>query len=384
MRTAVDIVFIELSSEYDPVTQRCVEAATSAGLTAVVLLIGPMRQSEAGVSDPPEVTRIALRSAALRPKAIRNAVAYLEFVSRALARLYALRPRVVYAVDIRAGVVGLLASLVLKRRWILEIKELYADAVGDRWGLWHFIERLLVHKASSVVVRRSKLRKAYIEQRYRLHGKVTLLRALPPRVTPVYPGPTPRRGARDGYCVFLFAGSLARDRGILSILRGLRLVQQNVRVMFVGGGDVEAVRRMAVAEGVQHLVEFHGKVGYHRVLELAAVADVGIVSYENTTLNTRLCASAKAYDYIAMGLPILASNQPELVELVEGMGIGLTFDPHDPQSIARAMATLASDSALRETCRRREASMVENGFSWEAEKPALVRWFRELVRSDPE
>ena len=105
---------------------------------------------------------------------------------------------------------------------------------------------------------------------------------------------------------------------------------------------------------------------------------------EDTCENHRLALPNKAFEYIAAGLPVVASDLPELRRLVDQFGIGWTADPADPASIAAALRSALEsrdDAALRE----RLAAAAEQ-LSWRREhgpphRAVLLPRARPLERS---
>ena len=58
----------------------------------------------------------------------------------------------------------------------------------------------------------------------------------------------------------------------------------------------------------------------------------------------------KIFEYIAADLPVLVAHYPEAKRLVLDNGLGLTFDPYDPRSIANAINQLMQNEKLRVEC----------------------------------
>jgi glycosyltransferase involved in cell wall biosynthesis len=80
-------------------------------------------------------------------------------------------------------------------------------------------------------------------------------------------------------------------------------------------------------------------------MQFTVDAHIGHALYEAVDDNNRLSgtASNKLLEYMAAGLPVLASDRPGLRALVESYNCGLTADESDPASIAAAVNALLGD-----------------------------------------
>jgi glycosyltransferase involved in cell wall biosynthesis len=114
-----------------------------------------------------------------------------------------------------------------------------------------------------------------------------------------------------------------------------------VHVLFLGDGDPgynERLSRRARESGVHARVHFHDSVPLERLLGYTAEADVGVSLLGGDCENHRLALPNKVFEYVAAGVPVLASALPELDRVIREYGIGWTVDSSDPADIARGLA----------------------------------------------
>jgi glycosyltransferase involved in cell wall biosynthesis len=76
-------------------------------------------------------------------------------------------------------------------------------------------------------------------------------------------------------------------------------------------------------------------------------------------------------------VPVVASRFPELVKVVEGLGIGATFDPERPEDIAAAVNGVLDDAAALARARENVARAASL-FTWENESAKLLEVYRAL------
>lgn len=182
--------------------------------------------------------------------------------------------------------------------------------------------------------------------------------------------------------VLLYQGSLSAGRQLehcVDAVAGLR--DSRVHLVMLGDGTLRGrLVRHARAARAASRIHVLPAVPQAELLGWTASADAGIVPYVADCLNSRLCTPNKLYEFIAAGLPILASDLPELRAIVAGEGFGVVAPLETSASIARAITDLFAD----ERRLRAWAGAVRAGrgrHSWEAQAEALRRIYSTLCPS---
>jgi glycosyltransferase involved in cell wall biosynthesis len=92
--------------------------------------------------------------------------------------------------------------------------------------------------------------------------------------------------------------------------------------------------------------------------------------------------SHKLFEYMAAGIPQIASDMTPWRELVCGIGCGLVVDPHDPAAIAAAIEHLLTHPDEAEAMGRRGQAAVQEHFNWDREEPRLLSLYRAIGSED--
>jgi glycosyltransferase involved in cell wall biosynthesis len=146
------------------------------------------------------------------------------------------------------------------------------------------------------------------------------------------PGPNPVPGSYA-----LFAGRLAAEKGILTVLDAWRRVGP-VPLKIVGDGPLTPdVRRAIAAMGLAPGVELIGHVAPEAVIDALRGARVAIFPSQWYETFGRVAAEA-----FACGVPVIASRTGAVAEVVADGVTGLHFTPGDPEDLA-AKVTWAWD-----------------------------------------
>jgi glycosyltransferase involved in cell wall biosynthesis len=185
----------------------------------------------------------------------------------------------------------------------------------------------------------------------------------------------------DRELVAVYAGGLTAVRGVVEMVTAIGLVdpRHHPRLVLCGNYYPESL-----AEQVRRLpgyrrVDDRGVVPYEAVPAILAQADVGLVCLHRTP-NHLDSEPTKMFEYMAAGLPVIASNFPGWRDIVEANGCGLCVDPADPDAIAAALTYLAEHPERRADMGANGRRAVLERYNWEAEGRRLVEAYAALAR----
>jgi hypothetical protein len=91
--------------------------------------------------------------------------------------------------------------------------------------------------------------------------------------------------------------------------------------------------------------------------------------------------SVKMFEYMAAGLPFVASDFPLWRRIVEEADCGLLADPLDTAAIAAAMRRLTADPAEARRLGANGRRAVETTYNWEREREKLLAFYARLTAS---
>lgn len=184
-------------------------------------------------------------------------------------------------------------------------------------------------------------------------------------------------GARPGG-QFVFIGGITEGRGVFQMLEAIeRLgVTHDARLKLAGTVDDELLARMQAHPGWQ-FTEYVGMLERPELADLLAESTVGLVLFlpEPNHINAQ---PTKMFEYMAAGVPVLASDYPLWRELVVTAGAGVVTDPLDVDEIVRAAAGLLEDPLGSAAMGRRGRALVEGTQNWRVEAEHLVEFYDAL------
>ena len=160
----------------------------------------------------------------------------------------------------------------------------------------------------------------------------------------------PLRPPPEGPFTLGFVGSLKPWHDVATVLPALSLLRTGpvpeARLLIVGDGPERGrLEAEAARLGLASAVEFTGAVPPDAVPEALARMHVGLAPYAEAT--DFYFSPLKLYEYLAAGLPVVASRVGHLAEVVDHGRTGLLTPPRDPRALALALARLAAEPATR-------------------------------------
>ena len=146
----------------------------------------------------------------------------------------------------------------------------------------------------------------------------------------------------------VYVGRLTHSKGLRSLLGSTSLLAAaNIRLAFWGGNDAQGqkVKNMAREFGSDHCVETASSRSPEALaVALATEASAGLIPLQDDYYNRNLTCPAKGLDYLAHGLPTIASDLPSTRALLGSGGAARYLAAGDPTGFAQEAIALLDDA----------------------------------------
>lgn len=172
-----------------------------------------------------------------------------------------------------------------------------------------------------------------------------------------------------------YVGGFSVTRGIRELILSLDYIDAELHLAgWFDSADLEdEIKNMSGWKKVK----FYGKVNREQVQEILSKCEIGIVTLLPTA-SYKEAYPIKMFEYMAAGIPVLASDFPLWRALVEKYGCAAFVDPCEPKKIAEELNLLFSNADLSEMGENGRKA-IQTEINWENEARKLVQLYNDLL-----
>ncbi|HEY0977171.1 MAG TPA: glycosyltransferase [Flavobacteriales bacterium] len=338
-----------------------------------VLLIGRLLPGSAPLERPYRTERMRLLFR-------KGPLFYAEYNLRLfLLLLFAQRPQLLVANDLDTLLPNFLVARLRGAKLLYDTHEFYTEVpeLVARPGvrrIWLAIERWIFPRLRNVITVNRSIAEAYHERYPALRKagvEIGVVRNIP---MPRRLGPMPARSTlglpEDKRLLVLQGAGINVDRGGEEAVLALRELPDCL-LLIIGSGDAWPVLQGLVKEhGLEDRVRLLGRMPYEAMMDHTRNADLGLTLDKDTNLNYRFSLPNKLFDYLHAGIPVLATDLPEVAAIVRAHDAGIVVPDPAPARIAAEVRALFADPE-RVQALRRNATFAARALDGAAEEAVL-------------
>lgn len=267
-----------------------------------------------------------------------------------------------FAGMLSARAMGIPGLLEVNSPLILE--EAQHRGLTERAGAEQVAERLFTAARALIAV--SEEVAAYLEEYPGARGRIHVVPngvnpdRFPPELEPACPVP-------PGVFTVGFVGKVRPWHGIPVLVEAFAQFHRREprsRLLIVGEiPELKDLQADLAAHGLTEAAHCTGPVSPNQVPGMLASMDVAVAPYPNES--DFYFSPLKVYEYMAAGLPVVASRVGQLVRLIEHEQNGLLCPPGDPVALASALDRLRREPGLRVRLGRAARATVLKDHTWD-------------------
>lgn len=175
-----------------------------------------------------------------------------------------------------------------------------------------------------------------------------------------------------------YVGGLEKIRGIQEMVQALELTANDLRFVIGGSFSQEEFEHTIKKELGWQKVEFLGWLQRIEVRKLLGESLAGLVTL-HPMINYLDSLPVKMFEYMAAGLPVIASDFPLWKEIVTKNKCGVCVDPLKPKAIAEAIDYLVENPLEAKQMGRSGQRAVQEKYNWRIEEGKLLEFYSSRI-----
>jgi len=299
----------------------------------------------------------------------RSPIFYLAYNLRLFFYLLGTHQDILWANDLDTLLANSLISIIKNKPLIYDSHELFTESTQlyKRYfvkKIWEIIENFCFNHIDTFITVSEPIA-AFYKKKYK--KPIYIIRNLPIR----FYADDKLSQSKDKFTLVM-QGNVNIRRGYEEAIISLKQLD-NVYMYIIGNGDaINKLKEIIQEENINDKVRLIAKQPYEEMMRYTSSADVGLCIENPNFLNSYYSLPNKIFEYIQAGIPIIATNLPEIKKIIEKYEIGILIDKLTPEAIAEAINKLKNDQSLynklKENVNRAAAELTWENESKELEK----------------
>jgi len=161
----------------------------------------------------------------------------------------------------------------------------------------------------------------------------------------------------------IFMGDIYYRDGVDVLVEALSLVKKDVNdvelYITAGGPHLPAILNKAKKLDLLKNIRMTGWLPFSQLISMLPTFAIGVSPSRNMLLN-RMIIPRKVFEYMAAGVPTVASKLEAMNEIITHRESGMLVEPENPQALAQAIVTLLTDRVLSRRIKRGARKAIEN------------------------
>jgi glycosyltransferase involved in cell wall biosynthesis len=262
------------------------------------------------------------------------------------------------APPIFTGLGGIPAKLLFKKRWVMDVRDLWINASISlgflKKGSWfekisRAYEQVCYSNADMICVTTEELGQDIMRTYKNVDERMIQITPNGVDTDYFYPLNVSKKNQ------IIYAGNIGHAQDLEDVILAMRKVneQLDMKLLIVGSGDIKGhLEKVTLENGLTDYVEFPGLLPREEIPKILSESLIGVAPLKKLK-TLEYAVPTKAYEYMACGIPFLGCGEGEIRKLAELSGGGVIAE-NDPAAIADAILNLVKSP-------ERQAEMGRNG-----------------------
>jgi glycosyltransferase involved in cell wall biosynthesis len=177
--------------------------------------------------------------------------------------------------------------------------------------------------------------------------------------------------------VIIYEGAIAEIRGIKQIMEVAAILKEKIELWLMGSFAPPNLKNEVLSKETESYIKYKGRLPFEEMCSFLKIGDAGLVLFLPEPNHLESLPN-KIFEYMAVGLPVIASNFLLWKELIEGNNCGVCVSPLEPKEIAKAVEYLIEHPEEAKKMGENGRKAVLEKYNWGIESKKLLKIYQEL------
>ncbi len=304
---------------------------------------------------------------------------YVEFTLKLWLKLFTYKTDMYLSNDLDTLLPNYLHSFFRKKILVYDSHEFFTGVpelmyAPIKRNLWRLLEKILLPKIKYGYTVNESIQKLY-KDLYAVNLKVV-------KNVPVYDATnifTKINYDIEPFILNMQGAGINKDRGYEEAIEAMQYLPNNFILQIIGDGTVlNDLKKLVEKLNLQNKVIFIPKVSPAILKEYTKKAHLGLSLDKGICPNSLYSLPNKLFNFIHAGVPVLASNLPEIEKIIQQYNVGICVNEVNAQSIAKCIITIFEDKASLELFNNNTTAAAKE-LCWQNEEKVLDSIYDELL-----
>ena len=167
----------------------------------------------------------------------------------------------------------------------------------------------------------------------------------------------------------IYQGVLQKGRGIKRLI-DIAIYNNNISAIIVGEGEgFQHYANYNTQNNKNKNVYFLGSIPYIQLLGITAQCDIGWAAIQAQSLSNQLALPNKVFEYIMAGIPIIASNLPNIKPIINNYKVGWIIKNSDVREVNTAIEEVANNRNIY----KKNLVLASKKLNWKIQHQSFMR-----------
>ncbi|HOK38138.1 MAG TPA: glycosyltransferase [Bacteroidales bacterium] len=178
-----------------------------------------------------------------------------------------------------------------------------------------------------------------------------------------------------------YIGGIFKTRGILETLEAIK--DSNIKLLLAGKFSPESFETECRNHPGWKNVNYFGFLDRNGINNILKQARIGMVILENTP-SYIVSLPVKMFEYMAAGLPVMASDFELWKSIIETENCGICVNQKDVNEINQKLNQIIFNTELLKKMGKNGRNAVINKYNWSLEEKKLISFYKNLIKNNNE